>query len=489
MNNPSRLKMPSPRVIYYWLNILFLVVTCGLIVWLGPRAFSKTTAPSIYKIILIILAGFSSLVMIYVTHRSRGNTLITAVLRSLIIAIVSFGLSFLGGTVLTQSIIPPGSVADVLKQADSLMTDGEYSGAAALGQKCISLADEPLEINACNKLIANSNFEIAEIQAKNGNCIAANKFLEVGLNSALLVNDNDLVAKFTERKEKYAVSCVIQPTATNLPDNYKVEVLRNQNNNNRAWIDFRILNNNEYIKTFDQSNFQLTDTSGKTVDFSFENKTSDDPVCVIAVLDNSGSIKPGLEGMKRAAQTLNSLRKDNDELGFVLFGNTESTTILQNPSKGSIDITKIDGSGGNTALWTGLYLAFQAADKCDSDNRYIIVVTDGRNTEIFEETNDYAAAELFRGRAKSENIKICPIGIKTEDLDEKSLYSIAEGCNYYLADNSDIVSDKFTEIFGYVRDFYRIEFSPMFIKGTNSIELHILKDMVPIGEKDVEFGQ
>ena len=486
MNNSF--KMPSPRVIFYWVNMLLIALTCGLLVWKGPELFFKTDAPSIYKIILYVLAGLSSLVMVYVTHRSRGNTLLTGVVRAAIIAAVSLGLAFLGGTVLSSKIIPPGSVADILKQADSLMDAGEYSGAASVCEKCITLAQEPLEVKACNELAANANYELAEQQAKRGDCIAANSYLDAGAAAAKQVGNKDLVAKFTERKEKYAVSCVVVPTPTPLPDHYTAEVLNQSIYNGRARIDFRILNNSDYVKEFGQDNFSLSTASTSKIDFSFSNRTSDDPVCVVAAFDNSGSIRPGLEGMKRAAQTLNSLRKPEDELGLVIFGDDATTSIVQQPGKMGIDVRLIDGSGGNTALWKGINLAFDAAEKCDSDNRYIIVITDGKNTEPFEETHDAAAAALMREHAQRENIQICPIGIRTDDLDENSLYAVAEGCDFYIAENSDIVSEKLTEIFGYVRDFYRIEFSSMLLDSDQTVSLNILKNSAPVGVANVTFG-
>jgi Mg-chelatase subunit ChlD len=133
-------------------------------------------------------------------------------------------------------------------------------------------------------------------------------------------------------------------------------------------------------------------------------------VCLIAVVDNSGSIHPGLEQIRDALEKLNDARKPGDELGLVVFGTHQEVDIWQNPSPDPLDTVGVDASGRMTALWDGVVEGLEAADSCSADNRYLLLLTDGHDTDSQRLGGDSEtqAREVAR-RAREQGVNICTV--------------------------------------------------------------------------------
>jgi hypothetical protein len=268
-------------------------------------------------------------------------------------------------------------------------------------------------------------------------------------------------------------------TPANTPVPMQVDILRSRRTESIAAIDFQVLDNGIPQSNLPSSAFTLASQTGADVPITgFEVHTADDPVCVIAVVDNSGSIAPHVAHIKNALSLLNDKRKSNDQLGLVLFAGAGEVKI-QPPSTAALDPEVVIGSGG-TALWDGILEGLEQAKSCDPAlQRYLFVLTDGDdNQSIFMKEDGLATnvdkAQAVALQAAKMNVGICAIGVNSGDLQEDPLKKVAYGCRngYQRAADYNEVAALFEQIFGSVRDFYRVQFSPeAFASGR--ITLHV----------------
>lgn len=487
----AKIKMPTPRVVNYWLNQSIIAITGGLLIWKGPTIFSDQASPATFRLILIVLTAVMLLVMFLITHRSRGNTLLTAVLRSIILAAISLGLTYLTGSVVINknpSTTDP-EISSLIDKANILLKNGDFKGAQTLGLNCVEIAQEKQGIEACNRIVADADYNLAKELADSKQCVLARETLSNGLIAAGIVGDSNLVDKINERSVNIENICYEPPTPTPLPDHFVAEILRTKKTSDESYVDVRVLNNSVYIKDFEKENFKLLDSNNSEFDFTFEAKQTDDPVCVVVVVDNSGSIKTGIEDVKSSLQTMNDLRKPEDEYGLVVFGDLNKTEIVQLPDRGPVDISKIDGLNNKTALWQGIELGFEALESCESTNKYLVLISDGDNNVNYE-MRDQDTIDLFKQESIEEDINFCPIGVSSPNLDPNLLKPLAEGCTYEIVEDFDGISSKLTSIIGYTRDFYRLRFTMKSLGTSNSFVLQLFKGGMQVGENtDVTFGK
>jgi hypothetical protein len=204
---------------------------------------------------------------------------------------------------------------------------------------------------------------------------------------------------------------------------------------------------------------------GESTSFTFQEHPPGDPVCLIAVVDNSESIEPGLEQIRRALRKLNNLRKPADELGFVLFDAHNRITVYQMPIPSLLDPNKVDASGELTALWDGILEGLEVAGRCTSEDRYLIVLTDGDDNDsrripgegLCKVSDSLFQAEEVARRARNQGVNICTIGVYSESLKPEPLRSAAYGCAYYEAKDWEDIIALFERIIGDVRGFYRLQ--------------------------------
>jgi len=248
-----------------------------------------------------------------------------------------------------------------------------------------------------------------------------------------------------------------QPTNTPIPLSYEFEMMRTKLTEKSAIVDFRVKIDDLPVRELTAENFLLGEETQIT--FTFEARDADDEVCIISVLDNSGSIgNVGVGHIHQAVDRLNLLRKPKDELGLVVFSD-EHNIHVQKPEKGPKDPSRVDGSGQYTPLWKASEIGIQSLGNCISEDRYLIVMTDGENNIPFTTPDGSDPPDFLRREANQQSIVIYAIGVGLEDAAAiADLQALATDSSetYIPVDNFDELTTEFSEIFGKVREFYRI---------------------------------
>jgi len=275
------------------------------------------------------------------------------------------------------------------------------------------------------------------------------------------------------------------PTPTTTPD-IRVELLHKEVAGQRVAVEFKVLEEGKSRFGLRQSDFTVR-ASGRWMPFSLEERNADDPVCIVVVVDDSGSIVPGLAQIRAAIRGLNDRRKPGDQLGLVLFAGSDRVEVKQMPSASPLDETFVTGQGQRTALWDGVLKGIELAKSCSVDTRYLIVLTDGAdNSSVKLRGDDTDRALLIANQAEEQGLGICTVGVESEALKEDPLMLAAHRCRYNHAAEFDDLVSLFQDIFGYVRHFYRLEFSTETIpRDTKSVTLRALN----AAETLIEFGK
>jgi hypothetical protein len=290
----------------------------------------------------------------------------------------------------------------------------------------------------------------------------------------------DLKQRVQERRRRLDEACATPTPYVSPTPTVRAEVLRARHTEKEAFIDVRVFRGNQSLQNLREEEFRLF-CEGKPVRFEFEARASDDPVCLIAVVDNSGSIRPGLAQIREAIRKLNEFRKPMDKLGMVVFAQHDQISVRE-PSEAPLPTDKIDGKGALTALWDATLVGLKTAQSCPYPNRYLILLTDGRDNDSQELKGDNRArAQEIARRAAEQGVSICTVGVASKDLEEDPLRLAAYGCNYYPAENFDQVANLFQDIFGSIRDFYRLRVEPSVVPPASKCTLQVLGAEVSFG--------
>ena len=283
----------------------------------------------------------------------------------------------------------------------------------------------------------------------------------------------DLKQRVQERQRRLDEACATPTPYVSPTPTVRAEVLRARHTEKEAFIDVRVFRGNQSLQNLKEEEFRLF-CEGKPVRFEFEARAFDDPVCLIAVVDNSLSIQPGLAQIREAIRKLNEFRKPMDKLGMVVFARHDQISVRE-PSEAPLPADKIDGKGALTALWDATLVGLKTAQSCPYPNRYLILLTDGRDNDSQELKGDNRArAQEIARRAAEQGVSICTIGVASEDPEEDPLRLAAHGCNYYPAENFDQVANLFQDIFGSIRDFYRLRVEPSVVPPASKCTLQVL---------------
>jgi len=249
-----------------------------------------------------------------------------------------------------------------------------------------------------------------------------------------------------------------------------IEILQARLTEQSASVEFKVFQKGVNQVGLQSGEVNVT-SAGRKIPFSFQERSADDPVCVIVVVDNSGSIFPGLTQIRDAIRGLNDKRKPGDELGLILFAESDRVEVMQEPSESPLDATVVTGEGQLTALWDGVLEGLEQAQSCSVQTRYLIVLTDGADTgSVRLQGDDTDRAMWVAAQAKQDGVGICTVGVESETLKEDPLKLAAYGCRYERASQFDELVTLFQDLFGSVRHFYRVEFGA---------------DELPVGERVV----
>ena len=212
-------------------------------------------------------------------------------------------------------------------------------------------------------------------------------------------------------------------------------------------------------------------------------RSENQPICIIAVVDDSASIKNGLQDIRAAISRLNKSRGAvvNLELGMVIFN---ESIVSTSPAKADLDPNRITAKGQYTHLWDGMQAGLDLATECLADplDRYLFVVTDGRNERDPnnpENPNTRNTLTTVIESATVNNTSICTVGIKSPKLDSqavKDLKDAAVGCTYRLAETPDKVGSLLDQYLTNRINSYRIITTPNFCP----LELAVAAEILPV---------
>lgn len=259
----------------------------------------------------------------------------------------------------------------------------------------------------------------------------------------------------------------------------QLELLRQRRVGNEIEIDLRVFRNGQAVTGLQASDFSAV----PPISFVAERRESD-PICLIAVVDNSPSIVPNLGDIRNAVTLINSLRKPNDEVGMVLFGGADTVRVVAAPGPGQIPAQAVDGASPGTAIWDAMLTGLTAAQSCASQDKYLAVITDGddNNSRRVPGATNVDKARTIAALARAQSTNICTIGIQSPDLQIDQLRTASTGCRAQLASDPAALAGEIRSLFGQLGPFYRVRIpagtaTSVTIRALGSPDL-----VVPIGE-------
>ena len=485
----------------YWL--LFIVAAGVASVFIGKEwLFTQAACSRLQDVLLYSCAVIGVLIGLIYVLIVRND--------SLVVRVMSFGLVFggillvagLAGSILgnmpsVQVVYCNPGLCDRSILAKSMRETGKLEGAEQVARTCVQDVSNGLIPQVCQQdcarelsltLYTEAGDTLDSLQGTlNGTwkpyCDSAQSQLQEARSLASTYQYGDLVSSIDERQRRLTDKCATTPAPT---PTKQMEILRQQKGTDTDLIDVRVLANNEFLSGLLATDFSLS-TGSVSIPFNFQERGTDDPICMIAVIDNSGSIYPGLSQIGNAISELNYLHKPTDQLGLVVFSSRNDVDVVQSPSSTPLSSSAIDGSGRTTALWDGILKGLDVAKSCSDSvkDRYLTVMTDGKDNDSQHLAgDDMTKARTIAGLASQQGVDICVVGV-TDQVDKPSLQAVAAGCNYSSAASYDDIALEFQNIFGYVRDFYRLSIPASSLPPNGQLILEVQG----AGEVTVDFSQ
>ncbi|MFH2103361.1 MAG: vWA domain-containing protein [Chloroflexota bacterium] len=479
----------------FWMLFTLLSGIAAVLVgnnWL----FQDSACPHLQESLLYTFAGIGTLAGLLYSLLTQNDSPVTKLISVLgqfvlILVVVSISGAILSRQPSVQAVFCNPSVCEKASLAEALRETGRLDGAEDVARACntdISMSLIPQECaSECSRELSLVLFEkagitIAQIPPSSGDsrnalCESARADLDEAYGLAVQYDYTDLASSIQERQTRLGERCTLTPIPT---PTIQVEVIRSQRSSSLVFADVRVLENDQFLPGLQISDFSLM-VNRQSVSFTLEERRADDPICLVAVVDDSGSIYEGIGNIRAAIQKLNDLRKPGDELGMVIFSDRDQIRIAQSPAADPLNSNAVQGAGQLTALWDGILEGLNAAQSCTSDSRYLLILTDGRDNDSHHlEGDDPTRARTIARLAAEQGVDICTVGV-TDKVDEESLELVSAGCGFYYAENFETVANQFQNLFGYVRDFYRVSFLPEFIPVGSQVILRVRQSQeVPI---------
>lgn len=473
-----------------WLFLLFLAGAGA--VWVGKSwVFVEAHCPHLLDFLLYTWAPIATFVALLWAVLTKNDSAVVQLLSVVVLTLgillpVSLGGAYLSEVPQFQAVYCPSRACDEVEFVRSLRQAGRTEAAAEAARNCVEIETSSEDDYACVRQCAEELVQIL-YETANPDSIPQwgdnNWFSRCQAASALLAEAHSVAGEHNleawtltveERQCRVEVACAT-PTPYVIPTPaLEIEVLRTQQREQEALFDVRVLLDGQPIRDLGAEDFSIS-VGGQSVPFAFESRQADDPVCVIAVVDNSGSISPGLSQIRAAIEQINQTRKPSDELALVVFGAHTDISVEQLPSLGSLNPAVVDASGARTALWDSVLVGLETAQSCSADYRYIIALTDGNDNDSRQVSGDNLerAREVAR-RAEAEGVGICTVGVRSDVLEPGPLRQAAHGCGYFPAENFDEVASQFVAIFGHVRDFYRFRVGVQYVPPDRGVLLRVM---------------
>ena len=480
---------------------LFLVVlSSGIAVLLCKKWFFASAAcPRLQDLLLYgsaIVIGFIGLIYVMVTRSDSFVTQIVSILVVLgaILLVSTVAGSILSGQTNIQMVFCPNTCEQSISAAN-LRAQGKLDGAEDVARTCIANTSTgilPQECSgSCDLELSKVLFDKAGVLIDSSltgawnpdwktPCDQAAAQLTEAHSIAVAQGDQTLVDAITERQSRLADKCTIQPT----PVYVRIDVLRKQIGDQDALLDVRVMRNNVYQADLQSPDFTLK-VNGSPITFTLTQHQADAAICLVAVMDNSGSIGPGLQSMRDAISKINDFRKPDDKFGLITFGAKNEVLVKQSLALEPLDPKMVDGSANLTALWDGINLGLDTIASCQTETRYLLVMTEGIDNDSRYMTGSapLEVAQSLASKAAGQNTDICVVGV-TKSVDTNSLGAVAHGCGFLYAADFDAVASQFQNIFGYMTDFYRITFPVGELSNQQVVTLKVPDS----GEATIDFS-
>ena len=469
---------------------LFLLLAGVGAIWIGKIwLFVEAQCPRLQDTALYAVAGGATLLAL-LWAASTPNDSAVAVLGSilglaagiLLVATVAGG--FLSTVPYLQSIYCPPRICDQARFARSLHESGKLQAAEEAARDCLKMHPSTQVEKDCQQQCASELVWVlyeesdprllpAWERGREQACREGYARLEEALNVSTRYEQRDLAQLVQERKARLSEACAVPTPYVSPTPVIRVEVIRIRRTEREAFVDVRVFRGSQTIQNLRAEDFRLFSESGP-LPFQFEARSSDDPVCLIAIVDNSGSVRPGVKQIQEALRKLNDTRKPGDKLGMVIFARHDEISVHE-PSDAPLPTDEVDATGSLTALWDATLVGLEVAQSCPYPNRYLVLLTDGRDNDSqkLRGDNPTKAQEIAR-QAAAQGVSICTVGVASKELEEVPLRLAAYGCGYYPAKNFDQVASLFQELFGYMRDFYRLRVEPGAVVPGSKFTLQVL---------------
>jgi von Willebrand factor type A domain len=264
------------------------------------------------------------------------------------------------------------------------------------------------------------------------------------------------------------------------------------------------------FKSGDASLLKILTKSNVPIPAQVTEVKASEQMCMMLVVDNSQSLnyKPHTDGVKNvqnAIVELNNARKQGDYFGMVVFGsNTVSLTTPLNVH--NLDETKVNGTGGITAIWQAMNVGLDELANCQVEKRNLILVTDGLDTSGY--VNTVVAPDASKGddlktaltkkynkivsdiRTKaSENavdIYVVTVGDGGTIVDQTNAFKQITDTYGYKDVSFDGLAAQFRQLFGSKDDHYLITFKNEAMGDTQIVKV---RHDTANAEVDVDFSK
>ncbi|MBM3175036.1 MAG: VWA domain-containing protein [Chloroflexi bacterium] len=472
--------------------MFFVLLTGVAAIFAGRWMFAGAACQRFQDVLLFACAAFAVISMLIYALTAEDSFL--AKLKSVVFVLVfSLFIPAVGGPFLVrlpevQNLFCAPDPCLKVAQAKELHKVGELKGAEVLIRQCLAeTSDAQCRAIAEQELIRLLSDQ-AGVLINDRQCDDLRALLEEAESLTRKQGaDSDLARTVQARKEDCQRVCAappptVMPTPT---PSIQLEVLRKQREDNVGVLDVRVWRDGKQVSDLPRSAFQVKMLTGTPLTIrKFEEWRPDEPVCLIAVVDTSGSVEPGIPQIRQALQGLNDNRKPDDELGLVLFAGPQDIRPVQSPSKSPLNTSQVDRAVGSTALWDGVLEGLAQMDRCTVQLRYLVVMTDGSDnaSQRVSSRDNIANAKWIAQEVNKKKVALYTVGVKSNELQPEPLRLAATSGTYTEAADFTALTALFQKIFGSTRDFYRIQF------GMDPTQRMVTLRALDATEVNVEFA-
>lgn len=207
---------------------------------------------------------------------------------------------------------------------------------------------------------------------------------------------------------------------------------------------------------------------------------AEEPINIVLVMDNSGSMAgTGIAGAKAAAVTFVSGLKSNDQLSIVTFDENVRIQMDFTNDRDAIanEIASIDAiPGTGSCLYDAAYAAVQSVSAVPSENRAVILLTDGRDetangTSCSRHTVDDVIS-LASGTINRTPIYTLGLGPQMDDTVLQRLADLTGGRFLFSPDSLDLINN-FQLLSNQLRSQYLLSYKSLSLPGSHTLTVSL----------------